>query len=89
MTLIMKVLNFIFLKKIAVIRLHVFCYEDDLVDPVHLSNKKFKDCMDLLLITDKKRHTICPLNALTDLSVIGQNIGLKSTFANVCYNVKQ
>ena len=45
--------------------------------------------MDLLLITDKKRHTICPLNALTDLSVIGQNIGLKSTFANVCYNVKQ
>ena len=33
----------------------VFCYENDLVYPVHISDKSFKICMDLLLITDENK----------------------------------
>ena len=33
----------------------VFCYENNLVYPVYVSDQKFKDYMDLLLITDKNK----------------------------------
>ena len=33
--------------------INVFRYENDLVYSVYASNKKFKDCMDLLLIADE------------------------------------
>ena len=33
--------------------INMFLYENDLVYPVYASNKKFKDCMDLLLIADE------------------------------------
>ena len=33
--------------------INIFCYENDLVYPAHVSDEKFKNCMDLLLITDK------------------------------------
>ena len=33
---------------------NVFYYGIDLVYPVNVSNKKFKNCMDLLMITEKK-----------------------------------
>ena len=32
------------------IRINVFCYEDELIYPIHISNQKFKSCIDLLLI---------------------------------------
>ena len=32
--------------------INVFGYENGLVYPVHVSGKKFEDCMDLQLITD-------------------------------------
>ena len=55
MILIIKVLNFLFLEKIIVrlkknnkICINVFCYENNLVYPVHISDQKFKDCMNLL-----------------------------------------
>ena len=32
--------------------INAFCYENDLVYPVHVSNKKFEKCMDFFLITD-------------------------------------
>ena len=35
--------------------INVFCYENNLVYPVHISDQKFKDCMDLLMITDKNK----------------------------------
>ena len=37
----------------------VFYYEIDLVYPVYVSNKKIKNCMGLLMITDKKKFTLC------------------------------
>ena len=39
--------------------MNVFCYENNLVYPVHVSGQKFKDCMDLLMITDEhKSHYV-------------------------------
>ena len=35
--------------------INVFSYDNDLIYPVHVSNKKFKDCMDLLFITDENK----------------------------------
>ena len=32
--------------------INVFCYENNLNYPVYLSNQEFKDCMNLLLISD-------------------------------------
>ena len=59
MMLIMKVLNFLFLKgkncKIEQknnISINVFCYENNLVYPVHISNQNLKT---LLMITDENK----------------------------------
>ena len=35
--------------------LNVFCYEDGMTYPVHISKQKFKDCMDLLLISENNK----------------------------------
>ena len=35
--------------------INVFCYENDLVYLVHVSDNKFDKCVDLLLITDKNK----------------------------------
>ena len=32
-----------------------FCYGNGLIYPIHVSDEKFKGCMDLLLITDKNK----------------------------------
>ena len=34
---------------------NVFCYENKLIYPANLSDQKFKDCMDLLLISDESK----------------------------------
>ena len=34
----------------------MFCYENDLTYSVYISDQKFKDCMDLLLITNEISH---------------------------------
>ena len=40
--------------------IHVLCYEDDLVYPIHISDKTYKNCMDLLMIINgNKSHYIC------------------------------
>ena len=36
-----------------------FCYEDDLVFPIHISDQKFKNCLDLLMIiNENKSHYV-------------------------------
>ena len=67
MILILNVLNFLFQKKkkkkedsckierqnnICII---VFCYENNLAYPVYLSDQKFHNSMDLLLISDENK----------------------------------
>ena len=35
--------------------INVFCYENDLVYPVYVSDKKIENCMELLLIKDENK----------------------------------
>ena len=35
--------------------INVFCYESGLTCPIYLSNQKFKDCMDFLLISNENK----------------------------------
>ena len=40
--------------------INVFCYNNKLTYPVYFSDQKFRDCMDLLLISDEcKSHCVC------------------------------
>ena len=45
--------------------INVFCYENDLIYPSQISNKKFQKCMDLLLMTDES-HIMSISRILTD-----------------------
>ena len=62
----MKELNLLFLKKDYSrierqnnICINVFRYENNLAYPVYLSDHKFENCIDLLLITDEnKSHDV-------------------------------
>ena len=47
-----KYYNKISVMKISVININVFYYEDKVFYPVHLSDQNFKDCLDLLLISN-------------------------------------
>ena len=62
MILMMKELNFLFQKRNYCkierqnnICINVFCYENGLTYPVYLSDQKFEDSMDLLLISDENK----------------------------------
>ena len=47
-------------KRFNNICINVCCYENDLTYPVYVSNKKFDNCMNLLLKADKnKSHYVC------------------------------
>ena len=77
MILIMEVLNSLFLRRIIVrlnkknkIFINVFCYENDLTYPVFVSNEKFENYMDLLLIKIKISHIMSISKILTALCVI-------------------
>ena len=67
--------------------INAFCYENGSTYPVYGSNQKFRDCMDLLLISDETSLIMCISKILTDLCVIKQKIKIKNIFANVIYSV--
>ena len=46
--------------------INVFCYENNLVYPIYVSNEKSENCMDLLLIVDKISHIMSISKILTD-----------------------
>ena len=81
----MKVLVFLFLEKILA-RLKkeikfalMFCYENNLVYPVHISNQAFENCMYLLMIS----HIMSRLKIWTDLYAIRQKIKIKKHFCKI------
>ena len=58
--------------------INVFCYENNLTYPVYVSDQKFENCMDLLLISNaSKSHYVI----LTDLCTRKQKIKIKVIFA--------
>ena len=66
--------------------INVFCYENKLTYPVYVSDKKFKNCMDLLLISDEK-NIMSTSKILIDFCDIKQKVKIKNTFADIFYNV--
>ena len=42
--------------------INVFCYENNLTYPVYVSDQKFENCMDLLLISDENRSHYVYIN---------------------------
>ena len=42
--------------------INVFCYKNNSVYPVYILDQKFKDCMDLLLITDENKSHYVYIN---------------------------
>ena len=49
-------------------------YENNLFYPAYISNEKFENCINLLIVTDKKSHIISILRILTDLCAIRQAV---------------
>ena len=64
---------------------NVFCYESNLVYPVHISDQKFENHFDLLLIADKnKSHYVC-IKDSNRLMCKKTKCRTKNTFANIVY----
>ena len=56
-----------------------------MVFPVYISDQKFENLMDLLLVIDERSHVMCASKILTDICLIKQIIKTKNTCANdVC-----
>ena len=81
-------LGFLFEKKILArlkrslknICINVFCDENKMVFPIYMSNQKFENSMDLLLITDgDKLHYLY----IKDLCFTNQRTKTKNTFAQM------
>ena len=66
--------------------INVFCYENKVVCPVYLSDQKFSDSMDLLLISHKFKFHYVYLKIFTDLCSIKQNTSVKNTLVKIVYS---
>ena len=91
--LIMIIINFLFLKKDYVkikkkniLCINAFCY-DGLFYPVHVSDKEFEDCMDLLLITDANKSHYVYIKDFNRFIVIRQKIIIKITFSGIVCSI--
>ena len=63
---------------------NVFCYDNKLTNPVYLSDQKFANCRDLLLISNEfKSHYVY----INDLCLIRLKIKIRSIFVSVVYSV--
>ena len=62
----------------------VFCYENKLTSPIYVSDQKFENSMDLLLVIDENKSHYVYIKVLCFAK---QRIKIKSTFARVVYSV--
>ena len=65
----------------------MFCYENGLVHPVHISDEKFKNCMDLLIITNKNKSHYVYIKGFDRFMCNNTTCKSKNNFANIVYNV--
>ena len=66
--------------------INVFCYENEMVFPIYVSDKKFDGSMGLLLLIDDNKSHYVSLKILTHLCFIKQKIKIKNGFVEVVYN---
>ena len=67
------------------IYIKVFCYENKLTYPGHISHQKFENSMESLEI--KLNHIMCTSKILTNLCLTKQKTKTKNTFENIVYSV--
>ena len=65
------------------ISINVFCYDNKSTYPVYLSDQKYEDYMDLLLISDEFKSHYVYIKDLTDLCLITQKVR-KEHFCRCC-----
>ena len=66
--------------------INVFCYENNLVYHVYVSNKKFESCMDLLIITDENKSHYVYIKNFNKFMYNKTKIRIKNTFGSIDYN---
>ena len=66
--------------------INVFCYENKPNFPIYISDQKFENSMELLLIADEK-VTLRVYQVFKQIRVSQNKIKTKNTFAKVVYNV--
>ena len=67
--------------------INVFCYENGLVYLIHISDEKFKNGTEILMIAYENKSHYVYIKDLTDIGVIRQSVKIKNTFASIVYNV--
>ena len=67
---------------------NVFYYENKLTVPIYISDQKFENSMDLLLVIDQKTtYIMCISKILTNLCFTKQRMKIKNIFAKVVSSV--
>ena len=67
--------------------INVFGYEDNLVFPIYISDQKFEDPLDLLLLIDDNKSYYVTSKTLTDLCFTKQKIKTINGFVEAVYSV--
>ena len=67
--------------------INVFGYENELISPIFISEQKFEDSMDLLLLFEDDKSHYVYIKDLTHLCFIEQKIKIKNGFVKIVYNV--
>ena len=67
--------------------INVFCYENGLTYPVHVSNQKFRDFMELLLISNENKSHYVYIKDFTRFMCNKTKNKNNFFFANVAYSV--
>ena len=65
----------------------MFCCENVLAYPVHISGEKFKNCMNLLLITNENKSNYVYIEDFKRFMCNKAKCKNKKTFASIVYNV--
>ena len=67
--------------------INVFCYENEFVFPIYVSDQKFKDSMDLLLLIDDDKSHYVYIKDLDRFMFHKTKKETKNGFARVVYSV--
>ena len=75
------------IEKKSSICINVFCYENRLTFPIYISDQRFENSMDLLLVIDDDKSHYVHINILTYLYFTKRKIKTKKTFVRAVYSV--
>ena len=62
-------------------------YENELIFPIYISDQKFENSMNLLLLIHDNKRIMCTSNILTDLYFTKRKVKTKNGFVEAVYSV--